>query len=152
MIERLYKQSLRSSSLDPSTSSGLGTAGLSRILSASTLALAITLLWFAFVYYPKVVDDYKVGNFPKKGLIPQVAAISYKFPIETTIFRLDYDTGSVTYYAIIQGEALDEYVVNRDSAKLALKTALSLESLCEVNVIYVSAARLSIPHQFRADC
>lgn len=129
-IERIYKQ----------------------IVPLSTLVLAVALLWFAFVYYPQVVADLAGGNFLQKTLVPQVQAISYQFPIVTGAFRLEYDAGSATYFAIIGGEELDEYVVNRDSAKLALKTALSAQSLCDFNVIYVSAARLSIPDKFRAEC
>ena len=131
---------------------------LSRIYTAvvqmSILVFTCVLVWFAFVYYPKVVNNYKTGNFPKKNFVSGVAAASFKFPIETKIFRLVYEENSGTYYAFISGENLDDYLINKNSAQLAMKTALSRDSLCNVNIVYVSTANLKIPEKYKGntDC
>jgi TRAP-type C4-dicarboxylate transport system permease small subunit len=119
------------------------------VLTFSILAFTWALVWFAFVYYPKVVNQYKTGQFPKKLATGQVYASSYKFPIETSAFRLVYEVRSGTYYAFIAGQNLDQYLINRDSTQLALKTALSVQSLCGVNVIYSSVENLKIPDRFK---
>lgn len=125
-----------------------------QILALSTLALSASLVWFAFVYYPKVVDQYKGGKVPDGSLLKPVSAVSVKFPIETMAYRLIYEEGSQTYYAFIEGESLDVYAFNRDNARLALKTALSAENLCDFTIIYVSAANLKVPQSLRdnTDC
>lgn len=125
-----------------------------RILALSTLALCASLVWFAFVYYPKVVDQYKSGKVPAGSIFKPVAAVSVKFPIETSAYRLIYEEGSQTYYAFIEGETLDVYAFNWNNARLALKTALSAENLCDFTIIYVSAASLKVPQSLKdnADC
>ena len=117
----------------------------SGVLHLSIIVFTSALVWFAFVYYPKVVSQYKTGNFPKKMVVQPVAARSNKFPIETVAYRLVWDQNSDAYYAFIEGKNLDEYVVNRNNAQLALKTALSKETLCQVNIVYVSTGRLKVP-------
>lgn len=123
-------------------------------MAISTLFLTGALIWFAFVYYPKVINQYKSGNVPNKSLLPPVAANSQKFPIETSIYRLVYEENSQTYYVFVEGAMLDSFEFNRQNAKLALKTALSVENLCDVNVIYASTQSLKVPQSFtdNSDC
>jgi|SRR3989338_1061046 len=124
------------------------------VLSLSTLVLTVALLWFAFIYYPKVINDYTTGNFPKKTRIAPVSAATKQFPIEAKEYRIVYETGSNTYYVFVAGTNLDAYLTNRNGAKLALKNALSLESLCTLNVVYSSSEKLAVPEQykFNSDC
>ena len=119
-------------------------------LHFSIFFFTAALGWFAFVYYPRVITDYRTGDFPKKAFVPSAVA-SHQFPIETDFFKLIYEEGSGAYYAVINGATLDDYLISRDSAKLALKTALSVESLCDLNVIYISQDQLSIPERFVDD-
>jgi len=117
-----------------------------RLLQFSTITLSWALIWFSFVYYPKVIDQYRSGQIPMRQLLKPVSATSSKFPIETKTYRLVYEPRSQTYYAFIEGNMLDVYAYNHDNAKLALKSALSLENLCTVNVIYVAVDQdLDVP-------
>lgn len=119
------------------------------LLSLSIIGLTWALVWFAFIYYPKVIDDYKTGRVPAKPVIRTVAAGSQNLPIETPYFRLVWEERSSTYYVFIEGNKLADYLANRDAARLALKTALSAEDLCDFSVTYVSTTRLSIPQNLQ---
>lgn len=125
-----------------------------RVIQFSTLFLTICLAWFAFIYYPKAINDYKIGNFPKKAVVAPVSATSKQFPIETSAYRIVYEVGSNTYYVFVAGNDLENYAVNRNGAKLALKSALSLDNLCSLTVLYSSSSGLQVPEQFRdnGDC
>lgn len=119
------------------------------VLEISTLVLTVALVWFAFVYYPRVVNDYQSGKvLPSRSLYKPVYAEVSNFPIETEAYRIVYEDKSATYYVFVQGERLDEYVFNRDNAKLALKTALSIEDTCSLSIIYASANNLKIPQKY----
>lgn len=134
---------------------GLATAKIyNQILAISTLALSAALVWFAFAYYPKVLNDYKTGKLPARSLAKPVSATSQKFPIETAAYRLIYAEDSQTYYAFIEGKSLDVYAVNRDNAKLALKTALSTKNLCDFTILYISTENLKVPQNLKdnSDC
>lgn len=126
----------------------------SRVLQLSILTLTWALVWFSFVYYPKIIKEYKTGRVPTQSLLKPVSALSKKFPIQTTAYKLQYEEASQTYYAFIEGTNLEEYLFNRNNAKLALKTALSVQDLCNINVIYVSVERVKIPDNFNnySDC
>ena len=120
------------------------------VLEISVVAMTFALVWFAFVYYPKIANQYKTGAvLPKKTVYAPVYAQSTGFPIETEAYRIVYEQKSQTYYVVVAGGKLDEYIFNRDNAKLALKSALSLENLCSFNVVYASASRLEIPEKFK---
>lgn len=119
------------------------------VLQVSIVALTAALAWFAFIYYPKVVSNYKTGNIPRQTLIKPVSANSQKIPIETSAYRITYQEDSQNYYAFVEGKNLDQFVVNKNNAELAIKTALSLEKLCNLNIIYVSAQNLKVPPQFQ---
>ena len=125
-----------------------------QILAISTLALSAALVWFAFVYYPKVLHDYKTGKVPAQSIFKPVSATSQKFPIETTAYRIIYEEDSQTYYAFIEGKTLDVYAFNRDNAKLALKTALSTQNLCNFTILYISTENLKVPQNLKdnSDC
>jgi|SRR3989338_4187115 len=126
-----------------------------RVLQGSVVVLGAALFWFAFVYYPKVVTDFKLGKvLPEKAVFKPVAASSYSFPIQTQAYKIEYAPKSEIYYVSVAGTTLPEYVFNRDNAKLALKTAVSLASLCNINVVYVSSNGLDVPPQYRGspDC
>lgn len=124
------------------------------ILTISTLALSAALVWFAFVYYPQVLSEYKTGKLPARSILKPVSANSQKFPIETTAYRLIHEENSGNYYAFIEGKTLDVYAFNRDNAKLAMRTALSTESLCNFMILYVSTENLKIPQNLKdnSDC
>ncbi|MBI2327899.1 hypothetical protein HYU92_06295 [Candidatus Curtissbacteria bacterium] len=121
------------------------------VVQFSLVSLTIALAWFAFIYYPRVVNDYRTGNFPKKLAVAPVSAASKQFPIETNAYRIVFGKSSDTYYVFINGNNLDAYVNNRNSARLALKTALSMDNLCTISVIYVSNALLSVPQRFNSE-
>ena len=119
------------------------------ILSLSIIGLTWALVWFAFIYYPKIVDDYKSGRVPQKPILTTVAASSQNLPIETPYFRLVYENRSNSYYVFVEGNKLSDYLTNRDAARLTLKTALSAHDLCDYSVTYVSTARLQIPQSLQ---
>lgn len=127
----------------------------STILEVSILCLGGILFWFAFVYYPRIVSDLRLGKtLPARTVFKPVAASSYTFPIKTETYRIEFDQAANIYFAYVAGETLPEYVFNRDSAKLTLKSALSMEDLCNVNVVYTSVQGLDVPGQYRGniDC
>lgn len=121
------------------------------LMQFSIVALTGALVWFSFVYYPRVLGSYQTGNFIKKTIVPPAAATGTSFPVETEAYRLDYEAGSQTYYATVTGETLDAYTVNRDAARLSLKSILSLDSLCTLKIIYVSAAGFQVPDKFNKE-
>lgn len=121
------------------------------LMQFSIVALTGALVWFSFVYYPRVLGTYQAGNFVKKTIVPPAAATGTSFPVETSAYSLDYEAGSQTYYAVIAGETLDAYALNRDAARLSLKNILSLDSLCSLKIIYVSAASLQVPDKFNKE-
>ncbi len=120
------------------------------LLNSSIVIFTMILFWFAFIYYPKVIADYKSGNFVKKPLIAPAVAYSNNFPIENKFYKIVFENKSDTYYVFLNGNNLEEYTVNKNSAELALKTALSLEKLCNVNVIYSSTTRLKVPQKYNS--
>ena len=124
------------------------------ILQGSVLIFSAALVYFAFVYYPQTIRQYESGSIPlQKSFITPVSAVSTSFPIETDAYRITYEKDADSYYLIISGNTLDEYVVNQNGARLALLSALSSESLCSYNVVYVSSANLQVPEQYKAsDC
>ena len=124
------------------------------ILQGSILIFSAALVYFAFVYYPQTIRQYESGSIPlQKSFITPVSAVSTSFPIETDAYRITYEKDADSYYLIISGNTLDEYVVNQNGARLALLSVLSSESLCSYNVVYVSSANLQVPEQYKAsDC
>ena len=127
----------------------------SQILQVTVFCLGGVLFWFAFIYYPKVVSDLRQGiTLPARVVFKPVAASSYTFPIKTETYGVEFDQAANIYFVYISGASLPVYVFNADNAKLALKSALSIVDLCEVNVVYVSTEGLDVPGQYRgnADC
>ena len=118
------------------------------VLQASIAIFTVSLAWFSFIYYPKVVDRFKGVGLPQKTVVTQAANFG-QFPIETGQFRIIYEESSKTYYAFIEGENLAEFADNKNRATLALKSALSLESVCTLNVIYASTAKLEVPQDLK---
>ena len=123
------------------------------ILQFSILFFTFALVWFSFIYYPKIVDQYKSGKILTRPLAAPVSASSKTFPIETDQYRLVAES-SGTYYAFIGGKTLAEFVENKNGAQLALKNALSVESLCNLKIIYASSEGLSVPgeHTTTSNC
>lgn len=115
------------------------------LLSLSIVGLTWALVWFAFVYYPQVIDDYKTGRVPARPVLRTVAAGSQNLPITTPYFRLEYEGRSNSYYVFVEGASLSDYLANRDAARLNLKTALSAADLCDYNLTYVATSGLQIP-------
>lgn len=119
-------------------------------LQLSILLFTSALVYFAFVYYPRAISTYKTASLPQKPLVAPVAAESNKFPIETDQYRIVFEAGSETYYVFINGNGLEEFVLNKNGADLAIKNALSETSLCGLTIIYSSTARLQIPAKYLA--
>lgn len=124
------------------------------ILQGSILIFSAALVYFAFVYYPQAIRQYESGNIPaQKPLIAPVSAVLDKLPIETESYRITYEKDTDSYYVFIAGNTLDQYVANQNGARLALMSALSSESLCSYNVVYVSSGNLQVPEQYKvSDC
>ena len=125
------------------------------ILQFSTVALTLSLFWLAFFYYPKTVKDIKTGKtLSRITFLKPVTANTTNFPITTEAYNIEYEDKSQTYYSFIEGTTLSQFVFNRDNAVLALRTALSVQNLCTVNVIFVSAQELDVPQNFtgNTDC
>ena len=132
---------------------GTPRAGLGRtytaILQISILVFGASLAWFAFIYYPKVVDRYKNVPLPSTQKFGNVSASFSGFPIETKNYRVTYEAKPNSYYVFVEGEDLPAFVDNKNRAILALKSTLSVESVCKLNIFYVSAARLEIPDNLK---
>ena len=124
------------------------------ILQGSILIFSAALVYFAFVYYPQAIRQYETGNIhTQKPFVAPVSAVLQKLPIETDAYRITYEKGTDSYYVIISGNTLDKYTVNQNSARLSLMSALSVESLCSYDVVYVSSSNLQVPDQYKAsDC
>ena len=124
------------------------------ILQGSILIFSAALVYFAFVYYPQAIRQYESGNIPaQKPFVAPVSADLNKLPIETDAYRITYEKDTDSYYVFIDGNTLDQYTVNQNGARLALMSALSAESLCSYNVVYVSSGNLQVPDQYKAsDC
>ena len=124
------------------------------ILQGSILIFSVALVYFAFVYYPQTIRQYETGNLPaQKPFVAPVSAVSVSFPIEKDAYRITYEKDADSYYVFIAGNTLDEYAVNQNGARLALRSALSAESLCSYNVVYISSGNLQVPDQYKAsDC
>lgn len=128
---------------------------MNKIMQVSVVLLTVVLFWFSFVYYPKLVGRYQSGNVEVANVVfNPVSASSYNFPIKTEAYTIEYEDASQTYYVFVEGTDLVTYSLNRDSAKLALKTALSLEKLCGQNVIYASSGTVEVPPKYSqsSDC
>ncbi len=118
-------------------------------LQGSIAIFAIALFWFAFVYYPKAVDSYKNIPLPVKQMAGKVSANFSSFPITTDAFRVTYEAGPGSYYIFVNSDNLAQFVEDKNSAILALKTALSLESVCKLNIFYVSTKKLDVPDSLK---
>lgn len=120
-----------------------------RTLQASVVLLSCALFWFAFIFYPTIVGDLKSQSlFSKNHAIINVSASNTSFPIETPAYKITYEPKSGTYYVFVKGTNLTEYIFNKDNAKLALKTALSMDKVCSLSVIYVSDSGLKVPQKY----
>lgn len=134
---------------DKNTPEGVGKA-YNVVLQFSILVFTGALVWFSFVYYPKAVDKYKNIPLPASKSVSKVSANYSSFPIEAEAFRITYEAQANSYYIFVEGNNLAEYVEYKNSAVLALKTALSVESICTFNVIYVSTRDLKVPDNLKS--
>ncbi len=117
-------------------------------IQLSIAVFTLALIWFSFVYYPRIVSQYEGVGLPTSKIISSAATYG-SFPIETSEFRLVYEINSNTYYAFIEGANIASFADNKNRATLALKSALSLETVCDLNVIYVSTAKLGVPQELK---
>lgn len=125
------------------------------IMQVSIILLALVLFWFAFVFYPETITDIKTGkiSFFSPKIFESAKASSYVFPITTSGYKIEKSREGDSFYVFINGEDLVAYAANRNNARLALKTALSLEDTCSINVVYVSSAKLNVPESLKSgDC
>ena len=122
------------------------------ILQGSVSFFTLALVYFAFVYYPGTVNRLKEGKIPfQSQIVTPVAANMNKLPIETANYKINFEETSGTYYVFIEGSSLNKYLLNKNGAQLALKSALSAVNLCSYNVIYVSTKNLDIPEKYSQD-
>jgi len=131
-----------------------GGVGLRRVytivIQLSIVVFTGSLFWFAFAYYPKVIDKYKNVPLPVVSSTAGKVSASYiGFPIETNAFRITYEGASNSYYVFVTGGNLPSFVENKNSAILALKTTLSVDSACRLNIFYVSTQKLKIPDNLK---
>ena len=118
------------------------------ILQASIALFTVSLIWFSFIYYPKIVERFQGVGLPQKHFVSKAASFG-QFPIETAQYRVVYEEGSGTYYAFIEGGNIADFASNKNRATLALKSALSLDSVCILNVIYASVQKLDVPQDLK---
>ncbi len=118
------------------------------ILQLSIFAFTISLVWFSFIYYPKVIDRFSKVGLPQQRVVSKAANFG-EFPIQTQQYRIVYEESSNTYYAFIEGDNIAQFADNQNGASLALKSALSLDSVCSLNVIYASTKKLDIPQNLK---
>ena len=119
------------------------------VLHFSIFAFTFAFAWFVFVYYPKIVSEFKSGHIPQAHIIPAAVASNItKFPIEMQGYKIEHDYKSPNYNAIISGGDLAQYVNNKIAAELTLKNILSTDNLCSTNITFASAGKLSVPSQY----
>src|SRR4030042_4585037 len=91
-------------------------------LQLSIVAFTSALVYFAFIYYPRVISDYRNGKMPLGNpMVASVAAVGNKFPIETSGYKIVFEEGSSTYYMFISCISLEQFLLNKDGATLTLK-------------------------------
>ena len=119
------------------------------VLQLAILFFTVALVYFSFVYYPRVISQYKSGRIPQgQPIIAPVVAKADKFPIETSGYRIVHEGISDTYFVYVNGESLDKFVINKNGADLTLKSVLSLVSICDLNVTYTPTAKFEVPSQY----
>ena len=119
------------------------------VLQFSILSFTLALVYFAFVYYPSVINKFKSGNIPAaQPIFTPVIATAESFPIQTNNYRMTFEEGSETYYVFIYGATLDRYLLNKNSAQLSLKNILAEDSICGYNVVFTSEENIQIPPQY----
>lgn len=111
-------------------------------------AFTVSLIWFSFIFYPNVVDNFKGVGLPQTQVITSAAAFG-EFPIETEQYRVTYEERSNTYYVFVEGDNLAVFGDNKNRATLAIKSALSLQNVCVLNIIYASVAKLEVPQELK---
>jgi hypothetical protein len=109
------------------------------------ISLTIAFFWFTFVFYPKAIKNYQSQSNISTRLTPLVLADSHSLPIDTSAYTISFNKNTDSYGVIVKANDYLSYTVNRNSAKLALKSALSVESLCSFNVTYSPQKGLKIP-------
>lgn len=120
------------------------------VMQFSIVVFSLTLAWFSFIYYPKIVNQYKNVATGGRPLAGQVSANFSNFPIETSSFKIEFDKNSGNYYVFVKGTTVSGFNENKNSAELALKSALSVQTLCNLNIIYVSTEKLTLPQDLKS--
>jgi hypothetical protein len=117
---------------------------LDRVFKASIVLLTLALVWFGFVYYPKITDRFKTQT-TDRGIVGNVEASSRSLPYGNGRFRIQYLGKSNVYLVAISGATIEQYTQYRDEAELTLKNILSVDSLCGLNIAYSSNLPFSVP-------
>ena len=105
----------------------------------------LSLVWFAFSFYPKEIKKLQPSGISTQSIVNQVAAGGNKFPIETEAFRVVYEQKSNIYYVFVQGQTVSQYKENKIAAQLSLKNALSAETLCGYEIIWSAVNKINVP-------
>lgn len=117
-------------------------------LQGLILVFSVSLIYFTFVYYPRVAGQIRLTVPFSNLFVDKVVAGGESFPVETTSYKITYERGSSLYYVFVQGSTLSQYVENKLAAQLALKNTLQADTLCDLNIIYSSVSRLEIPKEY----
>lgn len=112
---------------------------LDRVLKISIIVFTLALVWFAFVYYPKVVNQFKHQPATGGGLVGNVEASSKSLPFGNNHFRIQYLEKSNVYAVMVSAQTTDQYRQYKSEADMTLKNILSLDRLCGLNNIVYSS-------------
>ncbi len=111
---------------------------LDRVLKASIVVFTLALVWFAFVYYPKVINQFKHQPTTGGGLVGNVEASSKSLPYGNGRFTIQYSSTSNVYVIMVSAQTVDQYTQYKSEADLTLKNILSMDRLCGLNITYSS--------------
>ncbi len=104
-------------------------------IKTAIIILALALFWFAFVYYPQIVNKFQAR---KSSFVTNVLASSTGLPYQNSHFKIEYSPKQNAYKITVFAQTLDQYDQYKAESSLALKNILSLDKTCNLNIIYQS--------------
>ncbi len=112
------------------------TKTLDLTIKIAIIILALALFWFAFVYYPQVVNKFQ-GH--RASFVTNVQASSKSLPYQNNHFKIEYAPAQNAYKITILAQTLDQYDQYKTESNLVLKNILSLDKICGLNIFYESS-------------
>ncbi len=100
------------------------------------------------MYYPSALSKASLGIAFEPFTKDKVIVNTGDFPVVTDGYKITYASDSDLYYVFLDGSTLPEYIENKVAAQLSLKNILSLETLCNLKVIYASSADLELDQEY----